>query len=161
MCSGMNKYDRAKEEIYNALWELCEEDDDVYQNACSGLGKESIMDEVAALAAKLDDLSQKFEREKNSSSPLPSAASTEVIYFWYDHFVLRNTGEAEKVTQAVADKDFDTFKRIRDKYEPNEQGWCYFPDVAHIWANGEYVGTVDITTPDGFSKITSEEYECG
>lgn len=55
----MNKYDYAKEEIYNALWELCEHDDETYQNACSGLGKEKIMDEVAALAAKLDDLSQK------------------------------------------------------------------------------------------------------
>ena len=58
----MNRYDKAKEEIYNALWELCEEDEEVYQNACSGLGAEEIMDEVSALAAKLDDLSQRFER---------------------------------------------------------------------------------------------------
>lgn len=59
---SVNRYDRAKEEIYNALWELCEEDEETYQNACSGLGAEEIMDEVAALAAKLDDLSQEHER---------------------------------------------------------------------------------------------------
>lgn len=63
----MNKYDRAKEEIYNALWELCEEDDDVYQNACSGLGAEDIMDEAAALAAKLDDLSQKEKAKERKA----------------------------------------------------------------------------------------------
>lgn len=60
----MNKYDYAKEEIYNALWELCEHDDDIYQNACSGLGAEEIMDEVAALAAKLDGLSQEKEKRE-------------------------------------------------------------------------------------------------
>lgn len=58
----MNKYDCAKECVYNALWELCEYDDDVYQNACSGLCKEEIMDEVINLAAKLDSLSQKYDR---------------------------------------------------------------------------------------------------
>ena len=61
----MNKYDMAKEEVYNALWELCEHDDDIYQNACSGLGAEHIMDEVANLAAKLDDMSQEYERRKS------------------------------------------------------------------------------------------------
>ena len=58
----MNKYDCAKECVYNALWELCEYDNDVYQNACSGLCKEEIMDEVINLAAKLDDLSQRYNR---------------------------------------------------------------------------------------------------
>ena len=57
----MNKYDRAKEEIYNALWELCEYDEDVYQNACSGLCKESIMEDLVDLAAKLSDLSQEVK----------------------------------------------------------------------------------------------------
>ena len=63
----MNRFDRAKEEIYNALWELCEEDEETYQNACSGLGAEAIMEEVAALAAKLDDMSQDFERSKRKN----------------------------------------------------------------------------------------------
>ena len=63
----MNRFDRAKEEIYNALWELCEEDEETYQNACSGLGAEKIMEEVAALAAKLDDMSQDFERSKKKN----------------------------------------------------------------------------------------------
>ena len=58
----MNRFDCAKECVYNALWELCEYDDDVYQNACSGLCKENIMEAVIDLAAKLDDLSQEHER---------------------------------------------------------------------------------------------------
>lgn len=157
----MNKYDRVKEEIYNALWELCEEDDEAYQNACSGLGKESIMDEVSALAAKLDDLSQKFEQEKNPPAPPSDSSSVEVIYFWYDHCVLRNTGEAELVTKAVADHDFDAFVRIRDKYEPNEHGWKYFPNAASVWNGRDYVGTLDIMNPAGFALITEAQYECG
>jgi len=157
----MNKYDRAKEEVYNALWELCEEDDDVYQNACSGLGIEDIMDEVAALAAKLDDLSQEFEEKKKLHDPLPNAGGVEVIYFWYDHYVLRATGEAEQVAQAVAAHDFAAFKRIRDKYEPNEHGWKYFPNAASVWNGRDYVGTIDVMNPAGFALITDSQYECG
>lgn len=63
----MNRFDLAKEQIYNALWELCGCDEEVYQNACSGLGAEEIMDEVRALAAKLDGMSQRL----NSAPPPP------------------------------------------------------------------------------------------
>lgn len=65
--NGVNRFDLAKEEIYNALWELCEEDEETYQNACSGLGAEPIMEEVSSLAAKLDDMSQEFERSKRKN----------------------------------------------------------------------------------------------
>ena len=58
----MNKYDYAKEEIYNAIWELCGRDDDVYQNACSGLPNEEMVDTLCAIAAKLDGMSQRYER---------------------------------------------------------------------------------------------------
>ena len=57
-----NKYSRAKERVYDALWELCEYDDDVYQNACSGLGRESVMEDLFDVAAKLDAMSQYLER---------------------------------------------------------------------------------------------------
>ena len=58
----MNKYDCAREEVYNAIWELCECDDEVYQNACSGLPKEEIVDKLLDIAAELDGMSQKYER---------------------------------------------------------------------------------------------------
>ena len=86
----------------------------------------------------------------NSHAHLP------VIYYWYDHLLLRKNGDAEKVQRAIAAHDFDTFCQIRDKYQPNDDGLCYFPDVAY------YKGReIDITTPEGFSRITASEYECG
>ena len=58
----MNKYDFAKEAIYNALWELCEYDDAVYQAACNGNGREAIMDELVNIAARLNGMSQSIKR---------------------------------------------------------------------------------------------------
>ena len=57
----MNKYDLAKEHIYDAVWELCEHDDDVYQNTCSGLPNEEIADTLCAIAAMLDGMSQRYK----------------------------------------------------------------------------------------------------
>ena len=54
----MNKYQRAKEAVYDALWELCEYDDYTYRDACSGWCQESIMEDIIKLAVKLDNLSQ-------------------------------------------------------------------------------------------------------
>lgn len=79
-----------------------------------------------------------------------------VYYFWYDHMVLRNTGEAEIVKEAIKAHDFDTFCKIKEKY-PDTEDICYFPPYAFD-DNGE---KVDITTPEGFCKIEGSEYECG
>ena len=54
----MNKYDEAKEQLYNALWILCNEQDDVYEKACMGNYPEAIMEEIHKLAIKLSDTAQ-------------------------------------------------------------------------------------------------------
>lgn len=86
-----------------------------------------------------------------------------VIYFWYDHLLLRKTGEAKTVQEAIRSHDYEAFKRIRDKYEPNPEGLCYFPATACVYDEGseELVGEIDIMTPDGFAQITDSDYECG
>jgi hypothetical protein len=54
----MNKYESAKEELYNALWILCGEQDDVYEQVCMGNYPELIMEEIHKLAIKLSDMAQ-------------------------------------------------------------------------------------------------------
>ncbi len=85
-----------------------------------------------------------------------------VIYFWYDHLLLRETGEAEIVTKAIEQHDFDTFKKIFGKYPPTKD-FIYFPTTAMVWEDeaDDFVDEVDITTPEGFAQIDGSEYECG
>lgn len=78
-----------------------------------------------------------------------------VWYYWYDHCVLRETGEAELVQKAIEAHDFNAFCAIRNKY-PDTEDCCYFPKYA--WNENK---KVNIMTPDGFAKITNSEYECG
>lgn len=85
----------------------------------------------------------------------------EIIYFWYDHLLLRETGEADIVEKAIKKHDFDTFMRIKEKYDRNEQGWCFFPDFAAVYDGSNRLGEIDITDPENFAKITYSEYECG
>lgn len=54
----MNKYEEAKEELYNALWILCEEQEAVYEQACMGNYSEPIMKEIHNLAIKLSGIAQ-------------------------------------------------------------------------------------------------------
>lgn len=92
-----------------------------------------------------------------------------VIYFWYDHLVLRKNGDAEKVTKAINDGDYDTFMKFYHKYPSfktyyEDLGECevyYFPDTASIFYNDEIIGRIDITTQEGFNFITDSEFECG
>lgn len=88
------------------------------------------------------------------------------IYYFYDHLLLRRTGEAEKVIEAVRNKDFKTFKEIFDKYPPYKAydgvEEIFFPTTANLrTADGEFIKEVDITTPEGFAMIDEAEYECG
>lgn len=87
----------------------------------------------------------------------------EVVYFWYDHLLLRKNGDAEKVTQAIENGDYDTFMMYYNKYNNkyNKDDLIFFPEYASIFYRDSWVGTIDITTPVGFSMITSSEYECG
>lgn len=81
-----------------------------------------------------------------------------VVYFWYDHLLLRENGDAEKVERAIEKKDFDTFMRFKKKY-----GESYFPDYAYSYADEDDMdGTeIDIRIKENFDRIDSSEYECG
>lgn len=92
-----------------------------------------------------------------------------VIYFWYDHLVLRENGDDKIVTKAIQTHDFDTFIKYYNKYPPfkvtdeefGELTIPYFPNTALIFDGDEIIGTIDITIKKGFEKITDSEYECG
>lgn len=94
-----------------------------------------------------------------------------IVYYWYDHLVLRDNGDAEKVQKAIKEHDFDTFMKFYDKYPPFythdvEFGRCeipYFPKTATIFLKktGEIIGEIYITIREGFELIDESEYECG
>ena len=79
-----------------------------------------------------------------------------VGYYWYDHLLLRETGEADIVEKAIKEKDFKTFDAMRKKY-----GEFFFPPTASIRDGYEIIGEVDITTPQGFNMIDYSDFECG
>lgn len=54
----MNKYEEAKEDLYNALWNLCDCKEETYAAACMGEYPEPIAAEIHNLAIKLSNLSQ-------------------------------------------------------------------------------------------------------
>ena len=89
-----------------------------------------------------------------------------VMYYFYDHLLLRETGEAQEVLKAVQNKDFDTFKKIFDKYPPYTSSdgvtEIFFPTVAYLRnEDGDVLEEIDITTPEGFVMIDEAEFECG
>ena len=48
---------------------------------------------------------------------------THVAYYWYDHLLLRENGDAEKVQKAIKEHDFETFMSFYHKYQNiNSQG---------------------------------------
>ena len=53
---------RPKEELYNALWILCGEQDDVYEQVCMDNYFEPIMEEIHKLNIKLSDIAQWIRR---------------------------------------------------------------------------------------------------
>ena len=83
----------------------------------------------------------------------------EVIYYWFDYGILRFTGEAAIVEQAIAEKDYDKFMEYYNKY--NSSGSCFFPSTAILYKDGIELGTIAINNPVGFSMITYSEFECG
>ena len=83
---------------------------------------------------------------------------THVIYYWYDHLVLRANGDAEKVTQAIKDHDYKTFMYFVNKY-----GAEYFPQEATIFSDetNEIIGFLDMSKEIAFRMVTDSDYECG
>ena len=45
-----------------------------------------------------------------------------VIYYWYDHLVLRDNGDAKIITEAISKGDFETFCKIKNKYPTLTRG---------------------------------------
>ena len=87
-----------------------------------------------------------------------------VNYYWYDHLMLRENGDAEKVQKAIEEHDFDTFMKFYLKYTnitSDGEDIVFFPKYATIWKYDEPIGEVNITTRGGFEMITDSEYECG
>ena len=90
-----------------------------------------------------------------------------IVYYWYDHMVLRQNGDAEKVTEAIAEGDYDTFIKYYNyynytyEYEGESGSITFFPSHAALYYHDEVVGMIDITEPLGFSMICESEYECG
>ena len=85
-----------------------------------------------------------------------------VFYLWYDNrHVLEETGEAEIVTKAIENGDFETFMKIYAKYQPNYDNDFFFPSTADIFYQDQLIGEIDIINPLGFSLITDSQCECG
>lgn len=91
----------------------------------------------------------------------------EIVYFWFDHLILRENGDAEKVTNAIINGDYDIFMKYYNyynyvyNYNNNGGSITFFPDVAAIFYQDEYIGNINITNPLGFSMICSSKYESG
>lgn len=93
---------------------------------------------------------------------------TSVIYYWFDHLLLRHNGDAEKVQQAIAAHDFDTFMKFVKKYPPYlaEDGVTeevFFPAYATVYdeTTDEAIGELNIMNRENFNKIDSSDFECG
>lgn len=84
-----------------------------------------------------------------------------IIYYWYDHLILRNNGDANIVMKAIGNHDFETFTSIVDKYQPNPYGLMFFPTTASVFQDDYLVGEINIMNPENFARIDSTDYECG
>ena len=79
-----------------------------------------------------------------------------VVYYWYDHLLLRASGEAEIVQRAILNHDYKTFMEYYKKY-----GKEYLPEYATIHYEDGKVSRLEILTEENFNKITHSEFECG
>lgn len=81
-----------------------------------------------------------------------------IIYYWYDHLVLRKTGEAKLVEKAFQEKDYETFMNFVNKY-----GSEYFPQEATIFSTetDEILGYLDMSKEEAFRMVNCSEFECG
>lgn len=90
----------------------------------------------------------------------------EVLYFWYDHLILRENGDAQKVTDIINNGDYEAFMRYYHTYNTKYYSKdgdkiLFFPPTAALFYQDQLIGEIDILNPLGFSMITYNEYECG
>lgn len=67
-----------------------------------------------------------------------------VRYQWHNYL---NDSDANIVIKAIEEGDFNTFKKIVQKYP-------FFPNTATLIYQDNYIGQIDIMNPIGFSLIT-------
>ena len=85
-----------------------------------------------------------------------------VNYYWYHHGLAwcdedsREYDDYTMIIQALEYKQYDEFMELKAEYPD-----C-LPDMASVYdENGDIVGSIDITIPENFMKITYSECECG
>lgn len=83
-----------------------------------------------------------------------------ISYYWYDHCILRTTGEANIVQKAIEEHNYDSFMKIYNKYK--DKTILYFPETATIYDDEDnFIGTINILNEQNFKLIDYSEYECG
>lgn len=85
----------------------------------------------------------------------------EVVYFWFDNQnILNNNGDAKIVTEIIEEGNYEEFMRFYHYYneelewDNNDKLIIFFPKIAAIYFQNEYIGDIDITYPTGFNMIT-------
>ena len=85
----------------------------------------------------------------------------EVVYFWFDNQnILKNNGDAKIITEIIEEGNYREFMRFYHYYneelecDNNEKSTIFFPEMAAIYFQNEYIGDIDITIPTGFNMIT-------
>lgn len=106
---------------------------------------------------------------------LKESGNVHVNYYWYDHMWLRENGDADIVTEAINQHDFDDFKRYADWYNAkgkdseifdgasDAEPVIFFPSTASVYDEDaeEVIGDLNIMNREAFELIDSNEYECG
>ena len=90
----------------------------------------------------------------------------QVMYFWFDHCLLRGTGIEKHITEAIEKHDWIQFRTYQEMLNnmvsdgQNNEKWIYLPNHVHVeYEDGEYA-RFDMTE-ELFNEIEFSEYECG
>ena len=78
-------------------------------------------------------------------------------YYFYDHGILRFTGEDEAIERAIRNHDHNTFMKYYRKYEGNGM----LPRYASYYLNDKMYVDIDMTDEMEFSLVSDSESEWG
>ena len=86
----------------------------------------------------------------------------EVNYYWYHHGLAwapsgtKYDNDYKRIQLFLKNHSYERFMKMKAEYPD-----C-LPDTASVYdENGDVVGSIDITIPENFMKITYSECECG